>query len=55
MLVKKKSQCRICKFLFLSLADAGDRVMDINCPLKQEGGEAPQAQGDGAGKYLYGR
>ncbi|XP_030590027.1 histone-lysine N-methyltransferase 2D isoform X2 [Archocentrus centrarchus] len=29
--------------------DARDRVVDVNYPLKQEGGEAPQAQGDGAG------
>lgn len=39
-------------FVRLSPADAKDRVMDVNRPLKQEGGEAPQAQGDGAGKCL---
>lgn len=38
--------------VFLSLAEAKDRVMKDNFPLKQEGGEAPQAQGEGAGKCL---
>lgn len=41
-------------FVLLSLADAKDRLMKDNFPLKQEGGEDPQAQGEGAGKCLFG-
>lgn len=41
-------------FVLFSLADAKDRVMKDNFPLKQEGGEDPQAQGEGAGKCLFG-
>lgn len=39
--------------MFLSVADAKDRVVEGNFSFKQEGGEAPKAQGDGAGKYLF--
>ena len=42
-------------FVLLSLADAKDRVVKgESFPLKQEGGEDPQAQGEGAGKNLTG-
>lgn len=37
-----------------SIADAKDRVVKENFPLKQEGGDGPQAQGEGAGKCLFG-
>lgn len=39
-------------FVLLSLAE--DRVVKDNFPLKQEGGEAPQAQGEGAGMCVFG-
>ena len=38
--------------LLLSLADAKDRAVEVNFPLKQEGGEAYQAQGECSGKCL---
>ena len=38
--------------LLLSLADTKDRAVEVNFPLKQEGGEAHQAQGEGSGKCL---
>lgn len=37
-----------------SIADAKDRVVKENFPLKQEGDDGPQAQGEGAGKCLFG-
>lgn len=40
-------------FVLLSLGEAKDRVVKDNFPLKQEGGEALQAQGDGAGKCVF--
>ncbi len=40
-------------FVLLSLADAKDCGVKDNFPLKQEGGEDPQAQGEGAGKCLH--
>lgn len=37
-------------FVLFLAAEAKDLTVEGNFPLKQEGGEAPQAQGDGAGK-----
>lgn len=38
--------------MFFFVANARDNVVKDNFPLKQEGCEQPQAQGDGAGKCL---
>lgn len=38
--------------VLLSAADAKDRVAKDSFPLKQEGAEDPQAQGEGAGEPL---
>lgn len=37
-----------------SIADAKDGVAKENFPLKQESVDGPQAQGEGAGKCLFG-
>lgn len=42
-------------FVLFSVADAKDRVVKDNFPLKQEGVDGPQAQEEGAGKCLFGR
>lgn len=39
-------------FALFSIADAKDRVVKDDMSLKQEGGEGPQAQGEGPGKHL---
>lgn len=39
--------------MFLFAADARDHVVKDNFPLKQEGCEQPQAQGDGAGTFPF--
>lgn len=36
--------------MLFSVADAKDQVVEGNFSFKQEGGEAPKAQGDCAGK-----
>lgn len=41
-------------YVFVSLAEAKDRAVEDNFPLKQEGGDTPQPQGEGAGKCLFG-
>lgn len=38
--------------MFFFVANARDNVVKDKFPLKQEGCEQPQAQGDGAGKCL---
>lgn len=40
--------------MLLSLAEAKDGGVKDNFPVKQEGDEAPQAQGEGAGKCPFG-
>lgn len=40
--------------MLLSVVEAKDRAVEDNFPVKQEGSEAPQAQGEGAGKFLFG-
>lgn len=39
--------------MLFSIADSKDLVLKDNFPLKQEGGEGPQAQGEGAGKCFF--
>lgn len=39
--------------MLFSIADSKDHVLKDNFPLKQEGGEGPQAQGESAGKCLF--
>lgn len=39
--------------VLLSPAEAKDRMLDGNFPLKREAGEAPQAQGDNTGKTVW--
>lgn len=41
-------------FVLVSLAEAKDCVVEEHFPVKQEGGDAHQAQGEGAGKHLFG-
>lgn len=50
----KKGQYRVCDLVLFSLAEGLDNAAEDNFPLKQEGGGAPLAQGEGAGKYLLG-
>lgn len=38
----------------LSCAEAKDRAVDGSFPVKREGGEVPQPQGDGTGKTFWG-
>lgn len=51
----EKVQYRVCDLLLFSLAEGKDHAVENKFPLKQEGSEATQAQGEGAGKHLFGR
>lgn len=42
----------LCELVLFFLAEGKARVVEDNFPLKQEVGEVPQAQGEGAGKSV---